>query len=75
MFVHTALPDIVPLVPTECHRISGPKYRICTKKKFWSRERSVRMQLSHIAHVRIAYFTHRRSMILYAMAMERLELQ
>ena len=44
-------------------------------KKVLSRERSVRMQLSHIAHVRIAYFTHALGMILYAMAIERVELQ
>ena len=32
------------------------------------------MQLSHIAHVRIAYFTHASAMILYAMAIEHIEL-
>ena len=32
------------------------------------------MQLSHIAHVRIAYFTHASGMILYAMAIEHVEL-
>ena len=41
---------------------------------FLSRERSVRMQLSHIAHVRIAYFMHASGMILYAMAIEHVEL-
>ena len=38
-----------------------------------SRERSVRMQLSHIAHVRTAYFTHVAGMILYAMAIVHVE--
>ena len=33
-----------------------------------SRERSVRMQLNHIADVRIAYFTHAAGTISYAMA-------
>ena len=32
------------------------------------------MQLSHIAHVRIAYFTHASGMILYAMAIEHVDL-
>ena len=32
------------------------------------------MQLSHIAHVRIAYYTHASGMILYAMAIEHVEL-
>ena len=32
------------------------------------------MQLSPIVHVRITYFTHASGMILYAMAIERVEL-
>ena len=32
------------------------------------------MQLSHIAHVRIAYFTHVSGIILYVMAIEHAEL-
>ena len=32
------------------------------------------MQLSHIAHMRTAYFTHASGMILYAMAIEHVEL-
>ena len=32
------------------------------------------MQLTHIAHMRIAYFTHALGMILYAMAIEHVEL-
>ena len=32
------------------------------------------MQLSHIAHVRIAYFTHTSGMILYAMVIGHVEL-
>ena len=46
-----------------------------TKKSFCYENASVRMQFSHIAHVRIAYFTHGSGMILYAMAIERVELQ
>ena len=46
------------------------KYRIRNLKTFLSRERSVRMQLSHMAHVRIAYFTRASGMIWYAMAIE-----
>ena len=42
-----------------------------TKKVFVTRERSVRM---HISHVCIAYFTHASGMILYAMAIEHVEL-
>ena len=41
---------------------------------FLSRERSIRMQLSHIANVCIAYFTHASGMILYVMAIEHVEL-
>ena len=53
----------------------GLNIEFVTKKRFLSRERSVRMQLSHISHVRIAYFTHASGMILYTMAIERVELQ
>ena len=38
--------------------------------RFLSRERSVRMQLTHRAHVRIAYFTPAAGMILCAMMIE-----
>ena len=38
-------------------------------------EHSVRMQLSRIAHVSIAYFAHASGMILYAMAIEHVELR
>ena len=41
---------------------------------FLSQERSVRMQLSHIAHASIAYFTHASGMIVYAMVIEHVEL-
>ena len=34
----------------------------------------MRIQFSHLAHVHIAYFTHASGMILYAMAIEHVEL-